>query len=33
MSRNNNGFKNQVIYFEIPADDVDGLKNFYSFFI
>lgn len=30
MSRNNNGFKNQVRHFKIPADDVDGLKNFYS---
>ena len=31
MSRNNNSFKNQVIHFEILADDVDGLKNFYFF--
>jgi predicted enzyme related to lactoylglutathione lyase len=26
----NNGIKHQVEHFEIPADNVDGLRNFYS---
>jgi hypothetical protein len=31
MSRdNNNGIKHQVGHFEIPADNVDGLRGFYS---
>ena len=30
MSRNNNGIKHEVGHFEIPADDVDGLRSFYS---
>jgi uncharacterized protein len=33
MSRNNNsnnGIKHEVGHFEIPADNVDGLRSFYS---
>ncbi|HEY6164140.1 MAG TPA: VOC family protein [Nitrososphaeraceae archaeon] len=30
MSGNNNGVRHEVGHFEIPADDVDGLRNFYS---
>ena len=31
MSRNNNGgTAHEVGHFEIPADNVDGLKGFYS---
>lgn len=32
MTRNNinNNIKHEVGHFEIPADDVDGLRNFYS---
>jgi uncharacterized protein len=26
----NNGIKHEVEHFEIPADNVDGLRNFYS---
>ena len=29
-SNNNNGTKHEVGHFEIPADNVDGLKSFYS---
>jgi predicted enzyme related to lactoylglutathione lyase len=30
MSGNNNGIRHEVGHFEIPADDVDGLRDFYS---
>ena len=33
MSRNNNsnnGIKHEVVHFEIPTDNVDGLRRFYS---
>ena len=30
MSRNNNGIKHEVGHFEIPTDNVDGLRSFYS---
>jgi predicted enzyme related to lactoylglutathione lyase len=29
-NNNNNGIKHEVGHFEIPADNVDGLKSFYS---
>ena len=29
-SNNNNGTKHEVGHFEIPADNVDGLRSFYS---
>ena len=29
-NNNNNGIKHAVGHFEIPADNVDGLKSFYS---
>jgi uncharacterized protein len=30
VSRNKNGIRHEIGHFEIPADDVDGLKSFYS---
>jgi predicted enzyme related to lactoylglutathione lyase len=29
-NNNNNSIKHQVGHFEIPADNVDGLRSFYS---
>jgi uncharacterized protein len=29
-NNSNNGFKHEVGHFEIPADNVDGLRSFYS---
>ncbi len=29
-TNNNNGIKHEIGHFEIPADNIDGLKSFYS---